>query len=506
MREQGLRAVLLVRSIEETDRDGTLLPSADRAEATRTTIRESPGLRDAVAKADPRPGFERFLEARARRLLARLEPRHPALGTLARGGEHAAWAGRLLLLVAFVFGFGLTLVDRSRIVDVLAFPLAGLVLWNLAVYAAVLTGAIRGRTRVPAAAAWYERWLRRRVERWLRRSEEFDAPLARALQAFVAEWHVAARPLLAAHATRLFHLAALTVALGLIAGIYWRGLTLEYVAAWESTFLSPSAVRTVLEAIYGPASLLTGIPLPRTDAEIAALNWRDGGGGPAAPWIHLIAVTAVLWIVVPRALLALVASLRAARLARRAPVPPEALAQARDLLAGQGVETGGQPADAVPYAFELPPGADRALTRVLEAVMGSNVRLAVHPPVAYGAEDAYLQGHAVAPPSSGVVAIVCNLAGTPEAENHGTLIAGLRDAMQRRGRTGRALVVVDASAYARRMGDALASRVAERSTTWLEFVRGYGVEALVVDLERLAADAPDAAAARVREALASARR
>jgi hypothetical protein len=288
--------------------------------------------------------------------------------------------------------------------------------------------------------------------------------------------------------------------------MYWRGLTLEYVAAWESTFLSASGVRTALEAVYGPAALLTGIPLPRTDAEIAALHWRTGGGVRAAPWIHLIAITAVLWIVVPRALLALVATLRAARLARRAPLPPAVLVHARDLLAGQGVDTGGQRAAVVPYAFELPPGSDGALTRVLEAAVGSSVRLAVQPPVAYGAEDEYLRGLASDGPSGGVVAIVCNLAGTPEAENHGTLIAGLRDAVLRQGRSGRTIVVVDASAYARRMGDALASRVAERSATWLEFVRGYGVEALVVDLERLAADAPDAAATRVRAALAGAHR
>jgi hypothetical protein len=505
MREQGLRTVLLVRSIEETDRDGMLLPAADRAEATRATIRELPGLREAVATADPRPGFERFLEARARRLLARLEPRHPALGTLARGGEHAAWVGRVLLLVAFAFGFGLTILDRSRIVNVLAFPLAGLVLWNLAVYVAVLVAAVRGRTRVPAAAAWYERWLRRRVERWLRRSEQFDAPLARALQAFVGEWHAAARPLLAAHATRLFHLAALTVALGLIAGMYWRGLTLEYVAAWQSTFLTPAGVRTALAAVYGPAATLSGIPLPRTDAEVAALAWT-AGGVRAAPWIHLIAVTAVLWIVVPRALLALLATLRAARLGRRAPLPPAALAQARDLLGAQGVDTGGQPAEAVPYAFEPPAGAERALTRVLEAVLGANVRLVLRPPVAYGAEDEFLRAPGGYAPSADVVAIVCNLAGTPEAENHGALIAGLRDAARRRGRSGRALVVVDESAYARRMGEALAPRVAERATTWLEFARGYGVEAVVVDLERLATDAPEAAAARLREALAGVRR
>lgn len=507
MREQGVRTVLLVRSVEEADPDGRLLPLADRAEATRATLRETAGLREAVAKPDPVPGFERFLQGRAERLLARLTPRHPALGTLARGGERAAWAGRVLLLGAFALGFALTVLDRSRLVNVLAFPLAGLVLWNLAVYVAVFVAALRGRARVPAAAAGYERWVRRRLEKWLRRSEEFDAPLARALQSFAAEWHAAARPLLAAHATRLFHLAALTVALGLIAGMYWRGLTLEYRAAWESTFLTGDAVRAVLHGVYGPASWLTGIPLPRTDADVDALRWRVGGGVLAAPWIHLIAVTALLWIVVPRALLALVATLRAAHYARRTPLPPPALGEARDLLAGQGVTTGGQPVEAIPYGFEPPPGADCALTRLLEAALGSSARLTLRAPVPYGGEDDFLRALAAESSAPARAVVLCNLASTPEAENHGTFIAGVRDAVQRRRRDARALVVIDATAYARRMGEGgLAGRVAERARAWREFVAGYGVDAVVVDLGRLAAEAPDAAAARAAEAVATVRR
>jgi hypothetical protein len=503
MRERALRTVLLVRSVEETDADGVVLPPADRAEATRATLRDAPELREAIGRPDPVPGFERFLERRATRLLDRLQSRHPALGTLARGGDRAAWLGRALLLAAFVLGLALPALDRSRLVNVLAFPLAGLVLWNLVVYVAVLASAVRGRVRVPLAARGYERWIGRRLARWVRRSEEFDAPLARAMHAFVSDWLVVARPVLAAHATRLFHLAALTVALGLIAGLYWRGLTLEYRAGWESTFLEPSGVGRLLAGIYGPASAITGIPLPRTADEIGALHWRgEQGGVIAAPWIHLIAVTAVLWIVIPRALLATVAWLRALRLRRRAALPPAAVAYARALLAGQGVTVGGRAVEPIAYAYDAPAGTDAALGRLLEAIVGSSVRVAAPVSVAYGGEDAWLARYA---PASGVLAVVvCNLASTPEAENHGTLIAGVRDAVATRGRDGRAFVVVDASAYARRMGEgALAARLDERSRTWLEFARGYGVHAVVVDLARLAADEPAAAAQRVQAALAT---
>jgi hypothetical protein len=505
MREQGLRTVLLVRSVEETDADGVVLPLADRAEATRATLRDAPDLREALGRPDPVPGFERFLERRATRLLGRLQSRHPALATLARGAERTAWLGRALLVVAFALGLTLSALDRSRLVNVLAFPLAGLVLWNVAVYVAAFAAAFRGRIRVPLVARGYERWAARRLERWVKRSEEFDAPLARALHAFVVDWLVAARPVLAAHATRLFHLAALTVALGLIAGMYWRGLTLEYRAGWESTFLEPGGVRTLLAAVYGPASALTGIPLPSTPAEVDALHWRGGQGGVlAAPWIHLIAVTAVLWIVLPRALLALVAWLRAARLRRRAALPPAALGYARALLAGQGVAIGGRPVEAIHCAYEPPAGTDVALSRLLETAVGTGVRVTTLAPVAYGTEDAWLAQYA--PGSGAVAAVVCNLASTPEAENHGVLIAGVRDAVASRGRGGRTFVVVDATAYARRMGEgALAARLAERSRSWLEFARGYGVDAAVVDLGKLAQDAPAAAAERARAALAQAR-
>jgi hypothetical protein len=40
MREDALRSILLVKAVEEADREGTLLPAADRAAATRDAVRE----------------------------------------------------------------------------------------------------------------------------------------------------------------------------------------------------------------------------------------------------------------------------------------------------------------------------------------------------------------------------------------------------------------------------------------------------------------------------------
>ena len=60
-------------------------------------------------------------------------------------------------------------------------------------------------------------------------------------------------------------------------------------------------VRAILGLVFGPASSLTGIALPRTDEAVGALRWTaGGGGGDAAPWIHLVAVTLGLYVVGPR--------------------------------------------------------------------------------------------------------------------------------------------------------------------------------------------------------------
>jgi hypothetical protein len=481
MEGSRLRTVLLVRSVEEADPDGVLVPPAERAAATRAALREAPDLVPSLAADDPRPALERFLEVRARAVLARLAPRHPVLATLGAGSERVAWAGRAVVALAFAFGAALSALDGRHRIDLLAFPLVGLIAWNLLVYGAIGVAALSRRPRSGAAGRAYLGLVARRLARRGRRAEPFDAPLGRALGTFAGEWPVLARPWLAARAERLFHVAALALALGLVAGLYWRGLTLEYRAGWESTFLGPAGVRRWLELLYGPAAFATGLRLPADDAAVAGLAWR-AGGVPAAPWIHLLAATAVLWIVVPRALLAAFAGVRAWRSARATRLPPAALAYARELLAGEGVALGGRRVVAVPYACTPP--SDGALARLLEAADGAGVRVDVAPTVPYGEESAFL---AAWQPPPGVEAVaVFDLAATPESENHGVLLSGLRD-RRPRGTRARPRAVIDGRAYARRLGPELTARVAERARLWSAFCADHGVEALV------AVDGPAAA-------------
>lgn len=503
MRERALRTVLLVKAIEETDRAGELLPPADRSAATREVLRDRPGLRAALESPEAgAAAWSEFLERRATRLRARLAPRHPIVERLGADGAHLSWLPRVLLAAAFLVGIGLSALDGSHRINLLAFPLLGLVAWNLLVYLALAVAALRRAPAAPHAAAWYEGLARRRLERALRDSARFDATLGRALASFAEQWHATLRPWLAQRARALFHLGALLVALGFVAGMYVRGIGLEYRAGWESTFLTPEAVRTLLGVVYGPAAALGGIALPATTDAVAALRWPGTAGAIAAPWIHLIAITTVLWVVVPRAVLVALALLRAATLARRAELPADAVPYARSLLAELGIVAGARDLDVVAYGFVPGPEASAALARVLEAALAAPVRFPLHETVRYGDEDAFvarLDG-AIAEAGRRPFVVLFDLASTAEAENHGRLLAGVRDALARGGRGAPLLVIVDSSAYVARMG--FGPRVDERGRAWRDFVAQHGARACVVELARLDEAALHVAAGELRGSLA----
>ena len=124
-------------------------------------------------------------------------------------------------------------------------------------------------------------------------------------------------------AETLLHAGAAALGLGLIAGLYARGLVLDYRAAWESTLLSPAAAHALVTWVLQPASVLSGIALPDAAAfaSLQAAHGDSRAGAPAAPWIHLFALTLLWAVVLPRTLLALLCLGRAGLLARRFRLP-----------------------------------------------------------------------------------------------------------------------------------------------------------------------------------------
>lgn len=472
MREEVLRRVLLVQAVEEADAEGTLLPPADRAAAGREAMRS-------VGSPDP----ERLLDARAQALVQRLVARHPFvadfLGMLAPSRARTVW----LIAAAFLLGAAMPVLDGSHRINLLAFPFLGVVAWNFAVYAAsvpwILRRTPRGETIFRAGLATTGSWLATRV---VERSRAYNAPLAMALNAFARGWLDASRPLHLTRAARGLHLAAAALGAGLVASLYVRGVAFDYRAGWESTFLDAESVRALLVAIYGPASWLTGIPIPDAAALEAARREGTSGGVPAAPWIHLIAATMALYVVVPRLLLALEAAMRARRLEADMPLPAFLPAYFRRAFAH--VEGAVERARAIvmPFACELTPGALARLVAWVQGAAGGPVDVSARDSLPYGEEERYLETFGErGGDTADLVVLPFGLAATPEAENHGVVLAGVRDRIGKRPGA-RLLVVVDEAPYAERMA-AAPQRIDERRGAWRDFVRAHGLEAQFVRLD-----------------------
>jgi hypothetical protein len=499
MHEKDLRALLLVKAIEATDDEGAVLPLADRESATRDTLRAARGQEVLRSDGTLTQDGQRMLVDRAHRLVPALVRRHPDLGTLLALTPGRHWALSLLPLAGLVLGLGLSALDQSRRINILAFPLVGLILWNLAIYVALLVARLKGRAeggRLASAGHWLERTAGRRFGRFRARVERVHAPLAAALERFGRDWQPALMPMLWAAGRRLMHLTAACVALGLIAGMYVRGLVFRYEAGWESTFLGPTGVERLLGLIYGPAAAITGIGLPATPDAIRSLEWTAGTGGVnAAPWIHLIAVTASLYVVVPRLLLATLATIERVRRSRNAPTPAGLEAYARKALGTAGGHVSGLTATVRCYAYDLDDMRRRGLTQLLRSAFGRASNVEFQAPLAYGDEDEYAAGlERSDAPLIGCLVGVMTLAATPEPENHGVVLTAWRDRVLRATGAARLLFVVDEAPYRERLGegDSLAPRLEERRELWRSFARSAGVPLLMVDLRAAGlADAPD---------------
>ena len=191
---------------------------------------------------------------------------------------------------------------------------------------------------------------------------------------------------------------------------------------------------------------------------------------------------------VPRLLLAGLATLALAWLGRSKSLPEALQPYAADVFRGGGHVRAGGVTSVTPYACEPSDASLAGLERWLASV--TRGRRAHRP-----SHLASLRrgGHGRPRPSIPAriawptcTCVLMNLAATPEAENHGVVIAAARDSARRARPPAAVRVVVDESPYAERLaGDAsLAPRLEERRRLWRDFVAGYGLEADLVAARR----------------------
>ena len=187
-----------------------------------------------------------------------------------------SWLGCLVVLGAFGLGIATDAIGSSHSVNLLAPPLMLLMLWNVSVYALIGLNAVRGWFTAPNSD----------------KSSQTDNDIR------------TAKRLALARGTTVMHCGAAAMAAGALTSMYWRGLVFDYQALWQSTFLSAASVHHIISMVLGPASWISGMPLPDAQA-LAQLRYPISVGENAGRWMHWYAITVFLVVLLPRGLLAL---------------------------------------------------------------------------------------------------------------------------------------------------------------------------------------------------------
>ena len=298
---------------------------------------------------------------------------------------------------------------------------------------------------------------------------------------FAGDWARVSGPLHGARATRILHLAAAALAAGLLAGLYLRGIAFEYRASWESTFLDAAGVRRLLAIAFAPGAALTGVPVPSV-ADVEAI--RAPAGENAARWLHLMAATVVVIVIVPRLLLALYAWLveryRSTHLALALDEP-----YFQRLL--RGFRGGPARVRVVPYSYALPPAATAAIERLVARAFGGGAAITIAAPVSYGDEGA--PAAAARPEAAGTVIALFNATATPERETHGAFVDTLA---AQAGPGGTLVALIDEGPFRAHWQNEPA-RLESRRASWRALCSDRRVPCAFADL--LAPDVADAAAA-----------
>ena len=484
MNREQARTTLLVRAVEQADRDGVLLPLAVRDRCTAEAgPPEGPGPAEGTLLG---PEAEAFLARRAGLAEAELARRHP--GLQARGADLGL--GSLLsvaaALVALAMGFMSALAWTGQPLRLLGFPLLWLIVWNLAVYLWLFVmGVAGGRLAAPRPLVdLVSRLLARlRLPRWATGtgSDAGAATAAKAAGQFLREWSPLQARWLSARAHGLLHAGAFLLTAGAMAGLVWFGLSVDYRVGWESSWgVTAEGLHALLAAVLAPAAWITPesfAVMPTLD-DVRSWSLQEGGrGGHAWNLVKLFIVAAALYVLLPRAVLWAWARQGAGR-AEESFYSPSASDRyyLRLLQAGRGA---GEVAAVFFHGLEPTAGLRTRVREALADELGGRMTLEFMPPVAYGEEAAVaaeLAGH----DERERMVVVFSLAATPEEEVQGELLRQLA-AHAPDGRESMPLVVLDAAPLQRFESDGgFRAHYEDRLRSWERFVEGHRVAGPVV--------------------------
>ncbi|MCC7461264.1 MAG: DUF2868 domain-containing protein [Gammaproteobacteria bacterium] len=455
MDEASALNVTAARAFESAEPVRALWSDADRAWASRAAA-EVVGAQGTI---------DAYLARRAAFALERLGEREPAFKRAVVALHWRPWVGGAIIGLAFAVGLFLDQVGAAQRINLLDPPVLVLILWNLVMYAVIVAGHV---VRFGAAAGPGPlRSLLTRIAGGAARARGGDGA-RQAIAAFGADWSRRAGPLYAVRAARILHLAAAALAAGVLAGLYLRGIAFEYRASWESTFLEPSTVRSLTALFYAPGSWATGIPVPPVE-EVAVI--RAPAGENAARWVHLMAATVAIVVLLPRLTLALLAWLVERYRATHFAFAGED-AYVRRLL--RGFRGGAARVRVFPYSYAPSAPAVAGLEQVIARSFGGSAAMVVAPPADWGAD----LGSEPAGVAGSTLVALFNATATPEREVHGVFLAALA---RQRAAAEAVFALIDESTWNAHYG-ADAARTAERRAAWSAVCADAGVPVIFADL------------------------
>ena len=312
--EDAAAKIILIRSVEECDRD--FFSDSLLVDAFAAARKVGPGLG--------------WVKARAQFLFDHLSSAYQSVIHLATLPTPLTLP---LCLIALVLGFATNLLGPAEKIHVVRNPVLLLVAWNLFVYLVlflVLLAKPRKRNLVssskPASAKQpmnNPRGSESEGRINIPRLAQFLMPglwhffhrvalgvgekkkLADVASRFSVNWYAVAAPLVVARWEVMLHLGALFLATGAVTGMYFQGLFQGYQAIWSSTFITgESSVIAFVHALFGPSLLVSDLLGLGLASEIDVARLLSPQGDKAAAWIHLFAITVMITIVMPRAALA----------------------------------------------------------------------------------------------------------------------------------------------------------------------------------------------------------
>lgn len=281
--------VLRAREVEESASSG--LDEAKRRRATRM----------AAQKAGPKADFAAIVSQRAHVILQMAGTENSKTRTTPVKILPGALWTLLLCAGSLALGFAAEhLTSEANRINLLAMPFYGIIAWNLLVYvlSLVKAAAVKKPSDILGIRTLFTRLAAKPLLWSVAGGARFFSDNAR---------------LYSAYSARAFHFAAVAFVLGMCASLALRGVGTSFSVGWESTWFenSPDIVSKILESVFWVSVPFCG-PLP--DASDVLLMRFDrlslhGANIPAAVWLARMGIALTAYVIIPRLILGLLASL-----------------------------------------------------------------------------------------------------------------------------------------------------------------------------------------------------